>query len=166
MKIKLCTFLLLLSLSHFAFGQIDSLSFEEKVSLSSRDCAHSHICCQVKCPCCPNYGKIDFGPNIPLDNLQIKFTHKIYSLEKTYLQKKVKPTDTINIDSKKYSLKFVEKIGLAPVYEESQQFESNITYSCIKYGNDHIIIKLSRNTGIPNQTNYFYEILREDKSNN
>ena len=152
-------------ITSFAFGQIDSLSFEEKVSLSSRDCAHSHICCQVKCPCCPNYGKIDFGPNIPLDSLQIKFAHKIYSLEKTYLQKKVKPTDTINIDSKKYSLKFVEKIGLAPTYEESQQFASNITYSCIKYGNDHIIIKLSRNTGIPNETNYFYEILREDKSN-
>jgi len=152
-------------ITNFAFGQIDSLSFEEKVSLSSRDCAHSHICCQVKCPCCPNYGKIDFGPNIPLDSLQIKFAHKIYSLEKTYLQKKVKPTDTINIDSKKYSLKFVEKIGLAPTYEEFQQFASNITYSCIKYGNDHIIIKLSRNTGIPNETNYFYEILREDKSN-
>jgi|SRR5690554_195163 len=152
-------------ITNFAFGQIDSLSFEEKVSLSSRDCAHSHICCQVKCPCCPNYGKIDFGPNIPLDSLQIKFAHKIYSLEKTYLPKKVKPTDTINIDSKKYSLKFVEKIGLAPTYEEFQQFASNITYSCIKYGNDHVIIKLSRNTGIPNETNYFYEILREDKSN-
>src|SRR5690554_7659550 len=83
-------------ITNFAFGQIDSLSFEEKVSLSSRDCAHSHICCQVKCPCCPNYGKIDFGPNIPLDSLQIKFAHKIYSLEKTYLPKKVKPTDTID----------------------------------------------------------------------
>lgn len=152
-------------ITNFAFGQIDSLSFEEKVRFSSKDCAHSHICCQVKCPCCPNYGKIYFRPNIPLDSLQIKFSQKIYSLEKTYLQKNINPTDTINIDSKKYSLKFVEKIGLAPTYEESQQFASNITYSCIKYGNDHIIIKLSRNTGIPNQTNYLYEILRKDKSN-
>lgn len=149
-------------ITNFAFGQIDSLSFEEKVQFSSRDCAHSHICCQVKCPCCPNYGKIDFGPNIPLDSLQIKFAQRIYSLEKTYLQKNINPTDTINIDTKKYSLKFVEKIGLAPTYEESQQFASNITYSCIKYGNDHIIIKLSRNTAMGNETNYFYEMLKED----
>ena len=144
------------------FGQNDSLSFEEKVRLPYRDCAHSHICCQVKCPCCPNYGKIDFGPNIPLDSLQIEFAQKVYSLEKTYLRVKINPTDTINIDSKKYSLKFVEKIGSAPTYGEFQQFASNITYSCTKYGNDYIIIRLFRNTGMPNQTNYFYEMLKKD----
>lgn len=144
------------------FGQNDSLSFEEKVHLPYRDCAHSHICCQVKCPCCPNYGKIDSGPNIPLDSSQIEFAQKVYSLERTYLKENINPIETINIDSKKYSLKFVEKIGLAPTYEESQQFASNITYSCTKYGNDYIIIRLSRNTGMPNQTNYYYEILKEN----
>lgn len=32
-----------------AFGQSDTLS-----PTLNRDCAHSHICCMVSCPCCPN----------------------------------------------------------------------------------------------------------------
>lgn len=153
MKIKLFTFLFLLSLSHFALGQNDSLSFGDKLRLSSRDCTHSHICCQTDCPCCPNF---------PLDSLQIKFAQQIYSLEKTYLRETINPTDTISIGHKKYLLKFVERIGMAPTYNEYLQFASNITYSCTQYGNDYIVIAFSRNTGIPNKTTYFYEVLKED----
>lgn len=51
--------LILILITNFAFGQVDSLSFEERLLLRTRDCAHSHICCQTDCPCCPNYGKID-----------------------------------------------------------------------------------------------------------
>lgn len=159
---KLYIQVLLLSLSHFAFGQSDSLSFENKIKFRDRGCAHSHICCQVKCPCCPNYGNIDFGRNIPLDSLQIKFAQEVYTLEKNNLGEKVNPTDTIIIDRKKYLLKFVEKIGWAPTYEESLMFASNITYSCTKYGNDYIVIGLSRNTAMSNVTNYFYEVINEN----
>lgn len=162
MKTKLYTLVLLLFLSHFAFGQSNSLNFEDKIRLRSSDCAHSHICCQVKCPCCPNYGKIDFGPNIPLNSQQIKFAQEVYTLEKTYLREKVNPTDTINIERKKYLLKFVEKIGWAPTYEESLKFASNITYFCTKYGNDYIVIGLSRNTAMSNVTNYFCELIKEN----
>lgn len=69
MKQKLFTFFILLFISHFAFGQNDSISFEDKFRLSSRDCAHSHICCQTDCPCCPNYGKTILNLKASSDSL-------------------------------------------------------------------------------------------------
>lgn len=86
MKTKTFILTFFILFSHIAFGQSDSLSFEYKIRLPYRDCAHSHICCQTTCPCCPNF---------PLDSLQIKFAQQIYSLEKTYLRETINPTDTI-----------------------------------------------------------------------
>lgn len=60
MKMKTLLFLLTIFIQIKTFGQQDSIS-EKKLP----DCAHSHNCCQVDCPCCPNFGKIDFHPNFP-----------------------------------------------------------------------------------------------------
>lgn len=67
MKTKLLTFLMLFS--GVVFAQNDSLSFEDRLRLSSRDCAHSHICCQVNCACCPNFGKTILNLKNPSDSL-------------------------------------------------------------------------------------------------
>lgn len=66
-KLYILTFLILFSA--VAFGQKDSLSFQDTRSLFSSDCAHSHICCQVNCPCCPNYGKTILNLKASSDSL-------------------------------------------------------------------------------------------------
>lgn len=69
MQNKLCILTFFILLSGVAFAQNDSLSFEDKLRLSSRDCAHSHICCLVNCACCPNYGKTILNLKNPSDSL-------------------------------------------------------------------------------------------------
>lgn len=56
-------------MANLTFGQVDSLSLNEKNSFLNHfdGCAHGHICCQVKCPCCPND---------PFENLPIKITQE------------------------------------------------------------------------------------------
>lgn len=163
-----------IAVSNFVFGQSDSLSFENQLHVPARDCAHSHICCDVGCFCCP-HGllqlskklKVNNSPDSlyvafkqnPVDSSMIKFAQKVYSLERKYMKGKIYPADTINIENKQYILKFVEKTGNAPTYEETLRFASNITYSCVKYGNDYVIIGLSRNTAIPHEKRYYYEII-------
>lgn len=93
----------------------------------------------------------------PTDSSLIKFTEKIYSLERTALKKKIYPSDTVNIENKQFKLKYIEKIGYAPTYEEIEKFNSNITYSCEKFGDNYVVINLSRNTGMVNRTRFFYE---------
>lgn len=69
MKTKLYILTFLILFSAVAFGQKDSLSFQDTQRLFSSDCAHSHICCQVNCPCCPNFGKTILNLKNPSDSL-------------------------------------------------------------------------------------------------
>lgn len=106
----------------------------------------------------------DFQQN-PTDSSLIKFTEKIYSLERTVIKEKIPPSDTISIEKNQFKLKYIEKIGYAPTYEETEEFNANITYSCKKFGENYVVINLSRNTGMVNRTRFFYETIRKKVEN-
>ncbi|MDR2205479.1 MAG: hypothetical protein LBE36_04915 [Flavobacteriaceae bacterium] len=93
------------------------------------------------------------------DSLFIKYSEKVFSMERTRMREKIYPADidTIMVEDKKYKLKFVEMIGdNPPTFEDFY----GLSYSCYKYGTDYIVILLSRNTGMQRDTRYFYEIIK------
>jgi len=119
-----------------------------------------------------------FGQEVFLGNEKdstfIKFTEKLYSLERLYLDiKPIEPTNTIQIIDKsgmidKYKLKYIHRIGNAPSFEEFIKIENDVmslnsSYSCTKYGTDYIVIHMARPTGSMNDVKYYYEIIRKEE---
>jgi len=110
MKTKTFILTFYILFSHIAFGQSDSLSFEDKIRLTYRDCAHSHICCQVICPCCPNAEKIILNLKAPSDSL----SHIAFGQDTLVVAK-----DTANIFSVLNGKYPEHKATVPPIYKNN-----------------------------------------------
>jgi hypothetical protein len=104
------------------------------------------------------------------DSTFVKYQEKVHLLDRLILAvEPIRPTDTISLTNakgkvEKYKLKYIDRKGNPPSFEDflktgSKIMFSDSSYSCIKFGSDFIVIQMSRNTGMINDIKYYYESL-------